>query len=300
VIQQVGLFPHQTIAENVATVPRLLGWDKRRVADRVNLLLDLVGLDPAQYARRYPSELSGGQRQRAGVARALAADPPVLLMDEPFGAIDPITRDRLQGEFLRLQNDLHKTVVFVTHDIEEAVRLGDRIAILAQGGHLEQYDTPARVLGSPATPFVADFVGADRGLRRLTVTGIDIADLAKPPVVVEDDSVENARRIMEAEQADWAVVVDSNGGLRGWIGHNEAGGEGTVQDRRHRMEAWVPITGSLKQAFSEMLQHDAGWVAVLDGERFLGVLTPDALHVALRRSVDEADGVPLTASPLRS
>jgi osmoprotectant transport system ATP-binding protein len=300
VIQQVGLFPHQTIAENVATVPRLLGWDKRRVADRVNLLLDLVGLDPAQYARRYPSELSGGQRQRAGVARALAADPPVLLMDEPFGAIDPITRDRLQGEFLRLQDDLNKTVVFVTHDIEEAVRLGDRIAILAQGGHLEQYDTPARVLGSPATPFVADFVGADRGLRRLTVTGIDIADLAKPPVVVEDVSVENARRIMDAERADWAVVVDSNGALRGWIGRNEAAGEGTVRDRRHRMEAWVPITGSLKQAFSEMLQHDAGWVAVLDGERFLGVLTPDALHTALRRSVDEADGVPLTESPLRS
>jgi osmoprotectant transport system ATP-binding protein len=263
-------------------------------------LLDLVGLDPAQYARRYPSELSGGQRQRAGVARALAADPPVLLMDEPFGAIDPITRDRLQGEFLRLQDDLNKTVVFVTHDIEEAVRLGDRIAILAQGGHLEQYDTPARVLGSPATPFVADFVGADRGLRRLTVTGIDIADLAKPPVVVEDVSVENARRIMDAERADWAVVVDSNGALRGWIGRNEAAGEGTVRDRRHRMEAWVPITGSLKQAFSEMLQHDAGWVAVLDGERFLGVLTPDALHTALRRSVDEADGVPLTESPLRS
>jgi osmoprotectant transport system ATP-binding protein len=300
VIQQVGLFPHQTIAENVATVPRLLGWDKRRVADRVNLLLDLVGLDPAQYARRYPSELSGGQRQRAGVARALAADPPVLLMDEPFGAIDPITRDRLQGEFLRLQNDLNKTVVFVTHDIEEAVRLGDRIAILAQGGHLEQYDTPARVLGSPATPFVADFVGADRGLRRLTVTGIDPADLAKPPVVVEDDSVENSRRIMDAQQADWAVVVDSNGALRGWIGRNEADGDGTVRDHRHRMEAWVPITGSLKQAFSEMLQHDAGWVAVLDGETFLGVLTPDALHTALRRSVDEAEGVPLAASPLRS
>jgi osmoprotectant transport system ATP-binding protein len=300
VIQQVGLFPHETIAENVATVPRLLQWDKRRTAERVNLLLELVGLDPAQYARRYPSELSGGQRQRAGVARALAADPPVLLMDEPFGAIDPITRDRLQGEFLRLQNDVKKTVVFVTHDIEEAVRLGDRIAILRQGGHLEQYDTPARVLGSPATPFVADFVGADRGLRRLTVTGIETADLDKPPLVVEDDSLRNARRLIDGREADWAVVVDADGGLRGWIGRDEAVGEGIVRDRRHRMEAWVPLTASLKQAFSEMLQHDAGWVAVLDGEKFLGVLTPDSLHTALRRSVDEADGVPMTASPLRS
>jgi osmoprotectant transport system ATP-binding protein len=299
VSQRVGLFPHETIGENVATVPRLLGWDKRRIADRVNLLLELVGLDAAQYGRRYPSELSGGQQQRAGVARALAADPPVLLMDEPFGAIDPITRDRLQGEFLRLQDDLNKTVVFVTHDIEEAVRLGDRIAILAQGGHLQQYDTPAKVLGSPATPFVADFVGADRGLRRLTVTGIDIADLVKPPVVVEDDDINEARRIMETQGADWAVVVDRSGGLRGWIGRDEASGQGTVQIRRHRMEAWVPVTGSLKQAFSEMLQHDAGWVAVLDGDRFLGVLTPDALHAALRRSVDEEDGVPLAASPLR-
>jgi osmoprotectant transport system ATP-binding protein len=299
VIQQIGLFPHETIAENVATVPRLLGWDKPRIADRVNLLLELVGLDATQYARRYPSELSGGQRQRVGVARALAADPPVMLMDEPFGAIDPITRDRLQGEFLRLQNDLNKTVVFVTHDIEEAVRLGDRIAILAQGGHLQQYDTPARVLGSPATPFVADFVGADRGLRRLTVTGIDIADLVKPPVVVEDDDLNHARQVMEAEGADWAVVVDREGGLQGWIGRDEASADGTVRDRGHRMEAWVPVTGSLKQAFSEMLQHDAGWVAVLDGDRFLGVLTPDSLHTALRRSVDEEDGVPLAASPLR-
>ncbi|HEX3541074.1 MAG TPA: ATP-binding cassette domain-containing protein, partial [Acidimicrobiales bacterium] len=191
VIQQVGLFPHLTVADNVATVPRLLGWDRSRITERVSSLLELVGLPPAQYGPRYPSELSGGQRQRAGVARALAADPPVLLMDEPFGAIDPITRDRLQGEFLRLQREVRKTVVFVTHDIEEAVRLGDRIAILAQG-KLEQYDTPAKILGSPATPFVADFVGADRGLRRLTVTAIDVADLNRPPLVHDDDSLAEA------------------------------------------------------------------------------------------------------------
>ncbi len=299
VIQQGGLFPHQTVAQNVATVPKLLGWPKERTAARVQTLLELVGLDPAQYARRYPSELSGGQRQRAGVARALAADPPVLLMDEPFGAIDPITRARLQGEFLRLQEEVRKTVVFVTHDIEEAVRLGDRIAIMAEGGHLQQFDTPAQILGSPATPFVADFVGADRGLRRLTVTEIDPVDLVKPPVVHAEDRLADALQAMRAEGSQWAVVIDADGKLRGWVGRDDADGDGDVGGRLHRMEAWVPLDASLKQAFSEMLQHDAGWVAVLDGERFLGVLTPDSLHAALRRSVDEADGVAVAASPLR-
>jgi osmoprotectant transport system ATP-binding protein len=299
VIQQIGLFPHLTVAENVATVPRLLHWDRRRIRNRVDELLELVGLDPAEFARRYPSELSGGQRQRAGVARALAADPPVLLMDEPFGAIDPITRDRLQGEFLRLQREVRKTIVFVTHDIEEAVRLGDRIAILAQGGILQQYDTPAQILGSPTTPFVADFVGADRGLRRLTVTPIEAADLEKPPMIHEDDRLVDALRAMDLDRTEWAVVVDADERLRGWIGRDDALGDGVVGERVHRMEAWVPLQASLKQAFSEMLQHDAGWVAVLDEDRFVGVLTPDSLHTALRRSIDKADGVPLAASPLR-
>ena len=182
VIQQVGLFPHQSVAANVATVPRLLGWDRKKIDARVDELLTLVGLDPGRFARRYPHQLSGGQRQRVGVARALAADPPVLLMDEPFGAIDPITRDRLQGEFVRLQAELHKTVVFVTHDVDEAVRLGDRIAILAEGGRLEQYAPPAEVLGRPATPFVADFVGADRGIKRLGVLRIDETTVTPGPV----------------------------------------------------------------------------------------------------------------------
>jgi osmoprotectant transport system ATP-binding protein len=177
VIQQVGLFPHQTVATNVATVPRLLGWERDKVRSRVDDLLTLVGLDASRFANRYPHQLSGGQRQRVGVARALAADPPVLLMDEPFGAIDPITRDRLQGEFVRLQSELRKTVVFVTHDVDEAVRLGDRIAVLAEGGRLEQYAPPAEVLGQPATPFVADFVGADRGIKRLSVLRLDAADV---------------------------------------------------------------------------------------------------------------------------
>ena len=183
VIQQVGLFPHQTITENVMTVPRLLGWDKPRARTRAAELLELVGLDPSGYGRRYPAQLSGGERQRVGVARALAADPPVLLMDEPFGALDPITRARLQQEFLRLQEELRKTVVFVTHDIEEAVLMGDRIAVLRQGGVLEQYDTPAQVLGRPATDFVASFVGADRDLKRLSVTTVDEADLEHPAEV---------------------------------------------------------------------------------------------------------------------
>src|SRR5947209_12749155 len=180
VIQQVGLFPHLTVADNVATVPRLLKWDKARVQARVDELLSLVGLDPGQYGRRYPHQLSGGQRQRVGVARALGVDPPVLLMDEPFGAIDPITRERLQGEFLRLQGEVGKTVVFVTHDIDEAVRLGDRIAVLREGGVLEQYGPPAEILGRPASPFVADFVGADRGLKRLSVIPVDVDALEQP------------------------------------------------------------------------------------------------------------------------
>jgi osmoprotectant transport system ATP-binding protein len=177
VIQQVGLFPHQTVQANVATVPSLLGWDRKRRAARVLELLDLVGLDPSTYADRYPSQLSGGQRQRVGVARALAADPLVLLMDEPFSAVDPVARERLQTEFLRLQRELGTTVVLVTHDIDEAVRLGNRIAVLKQGGYLEQYADPATLLGSPATRFVADFVGADRAVKRLSVTRIDVTGL---------------------------------------------------------------------------------------------------------------------------
>jgi osmoprotectant transport system ATP-binding protein len=174
VIQNVGLFPHQTVRDNVATVPRLVGWPKPQISARVDELMELVGLDPARYATRYPHELSGGQRQRVGVARALAADPVVLLMDEPFSAVDPIVRARLQDEFLRLQRTVGKTIVFVTHDVDEAVRLGDRIAVLSEGGTLEQYATPAELLAHPANAFVADFVGADRGIKRLAVTPIPL------------------------------------------------------------------------------------------------------------------------------
>ncbi|MBA2767813.1 MAG: ATP-binding cassette domain-containing protein [Sporichthyaceae bacterium] len=285
VIQQTGLFPHQTVATNVATVPRLLGWDRGKVSARVDELLELVGLDPARFAKRYPHQLSGGQRQRVGVARALAADPPVLLMDEPFGAVDPIVRDRLQAEFVRLQREVRKTVLFVTHDLDEAVRMGDRIAVFAEGGHLQQYDAPPRILGAPATDFVKQFVGADRGLKRLSVTSIDVADLEHPPVVHRADRLTAATSELRSIGAPWAVVLDEDERLSGWIAADDTGAD-TVAARARRMEAWVPVGTSLKGAFSEMLQHDAGWVAVLDGERYLGVLTPTTLHEALRRSVE--------------
>jgi osmoprotectant transport system ATP-binding protein len=171
-IQQIGLFPHRTIAENIATVPSLLNWDKRRIRERVDELLELVGLDPDDYRGRYPAELSGGQQQRVGVARAMAADPPIMLMDEPFGAVDPITRERLQDEFVNIQQNIKKTIVFVTHDIDEAIKMGDKIAILKQGGFLAQYDTPENILSNPNSEFVASFVGNDRILKRLSLTRV--------------------------------------------------------------------------------------------------------------------------------
>lgn len=280
VIQQVGLFPHKTVLDNTATVPHLLGVKRSAARARAAELLDLVGLDPSVHGARYPEQLSGGQRQRVGVARALAADPPVLLMDEPFGAVDPVVREHLQNEFLALQKSVRKTVLFVTHDIEEAVRLGDRIAVYGQGT-IEQFDAPAAVLGAPATPYVADFVGADRGLKRLSVTPVEPGDLEQPPVVHLDDP-------LPATLPGWAVVLDRDENLHGWISAGQAAiAKGTVREHARRMEAWLPVGASLKQAFATMLQHDAGWIAVIDEDgagRFLGVLTPARLHEALRRS----------------
>ncbi|MGG7572235.1 ABC transporter ATP-binding protein [Streptomyces sirii] len=298
VIQQVGLFPHKTVLDNTATVPHLLGRPRGKARARAAELLDLVGLDPSTYGDRYPDQLSGGQRQRVGVARALAADPPVLLMDEPFGAVDPVVREHLQNEFLRLQSSLRKTVLFVTHDIEEAVRLGDRIAVYG-AGRIEQYDTPASVLGAPATPYAARFVGADRGLKRLSVTPVDPGDLEQPPVVRLDDPVARAAERLASEGAPWAVVLEADGSPYGWVAASALTGavggpaagrgldkapRGTVREHARRMDAWLPPGAPLKDALSAMLQHDAGWVAVRDGERHLGVLTPAGLHGALRRS----------------
>jgi osmoprotectant transport system ATP-binding protein len=217
VIQQVGLFPHMTVADNVATVPRLLGWPRARIRERTAELLELVGLEP-EYAGNYPAQLSGGQRQRVGLARALAADPTLMLMDEPFGALDPITRDRLQLEFLRLHEDVRKTVIFVTHDIDEAIKLGDRIAILREGGVLAQYDTPDRILAHPADDFVARFVGADRGLKRLALrrlAEIDLEPLDGPapegPRAPASMTLRDALSLMMADGADPLVVVDATG-----------------------------------------------------------------------------------------
>ena len=211
VIQNVGLFPHLTIEANVATVPRLLGWDKKRQHARALELLELVGLEPKTFAKRYPAQLSGGQRQRVGVARALGADPPVLLMDEPFSAIDPIARTRLQDEFLRVQREVRKTIVFVTHDLDEAVRLADRIAIFRQGGILEQFGTPAELLGSPATEFVADFVGGQRGLRRLSVTPIDARELEPAGQVTDGPEVPVSGNLQDAMAA---LLTDDTGHVR--------------------------------------------------------------------------------------
>ena len=249
VIQHVGLFPHQTVATNVGTVPRLLGWNGKRVDERVDEMLNLVGLDPGTYRKRFPHELSGGQRQRVGVARALAADPDVMLMDEPFSAIDPIARANLQGEFLALQRRVRKTIVMVTHDIDEAVRLADRVAVLSTGAHVEQYAPPGTLLAAPANEFVASFVGGDRSLRRLGVTPID------PAAVLPFSAVGVGEPPPDAHIP--AVAAD----------------------------------GTLKDALATLLSGEDDWVAVRDHDRWLGVLTAEAIHGALRhREEDQQDG----------
>jgi osmoprotectant transport system ATP-binding protein len=287
VIQQIGLFPHQTIEHNVATVPRLLGWDKKRQRARADELLQLVGLDPDQYRDRYPHQLSGGQRQRVGVARALGADPPVLLMDEPFGAIDPITRTRLQDEFLRVQAEVQKTIVFVTHDVEEAVKMGDRIAILNIGGVLEQYDTPAEVLGHPATDFVASFVGGDRAIKQLKVTTIDSRQLDHPQTVEPDTPLTHVRDLLADTGARSVPVVDAEGVLRGRVRVKDAEGDGVAADRLVRVDAWVDLRDTLEHALANTLLSDDGWIGVLDGEHYLGVLTPDGVYRSLRAVIDQ-------------
>jgi osmoprotectant transport system ATP-binding protein len=229
VIQQIGLFPHQTVGENIATVPRLLGWSKSRTAARVRELLELIDLDPEEMEGRYPAQLSGGQRQRVGVARALAADPPLMLMDEPFGAIDPINRSRLQDEFLGLQQKIKKTVVFVTHDIDEAIKMADRVAILREGGVLVQYDTPREILTHPADDFVARFVGADRGLKRLALTTLKELKLIEPNGLRADlrpdgkrrvsleTSVRDALSVLLSANGEPLTVIDADGGVEGLV-----------------------------------------------------------------------------------
>src|SRR2546421_1285909 len=288
VIQNVGLFPHMSLADNVATVPRLLRWDKERIRRRVNDLLELVGLDPKEFGHRYPHQLSGGQRQRVGVARALGADPPILLMDEPFGAIDRIARERLQNEFLRIQREVRKTVIFVTHDIDEAIKLGDRIAIMNLG-QLVQYDTPAAILARPATDLVIDLLGPDRGLRRLSVPPIDLGALERPPVIHLDDALAEARRQLDGR---WrrAIVLDRDDRPVAELDRDRADGDGRVGDRARPLDATISADRTLYDAFSQMLIHQAVWVAVVDGSRFRGVLTPESFVAAIQRVPAEVEG----------
>jgi osmoprotectant transport system ATP-binding protein len=280
VIQQIGLFPHQTVTSNIATVPHLLGWDSKRAKTRVDELMVLVGLDPDLHGRRYPHELSGGQRQRVGVARALAADPPVLLMDEPFGAVDPVARDRLQSEFLRLQQQVRKTIVFVTHDIDEAIRLGDRIAVMSEGGHLEQYADPTTLLADPATEFVADFVGAQRTLRRLSVTNVSATHLTRWPSVRPDDRLSDCAAAMDASESAWAVVA-SDDSVRGWLERSDAVGDGTAADR---LQPTLPIEvgSSLESALAAILAGNAPGAIVTQDGHYAGVLSATDLVTTAR------------------
>jgi osmoprotectant transport system ATP-binding protein len=280
VIQQIGLFPHQTVAANVATVPQLLGWDSKRTKARVAELLELVGLEPDTHGKRYPHELSGGQRQRVGVARALAADPPVLLMDEPFGAVDPVARDRLQAEFLRLQEQVRKTVVFVTHDIDEAIRLGDRIAVMREGGHLEQYADPSTLLASPATDFVADFVGAERTLRRLSVVHVTTAGLVRWPIVAPGDRLADCAAAMDAAESSWAVVGD-DASISGWLSRADAVGDGTVADRAEPAPT-LEVGASLESALATILAGNAPGAIVTDAGHYAGVLTAAGIVTVAR------------------
>jgi osmoprotectant transport system ATP-binding protein len=283
VIQQVGLFPHLTVAENVAVVPRLLGWGEPRTTERVEELLELVGLDPGAYRSRYPAALSGGERQRVGVARAMAADPSVLLMDEPFGAVDPIRRERLQNEFLRLQARLRKTIVFVTHDVDEAIKMADRIAILQVGGVLAQYDSPDRLLGAPASPFVEHFVGADRGLKRLSLARVRDLPLESPVTVVVGESFAAARQRLP-DGTTWALIVDAQQRPLGWIAANDVAGEGTV-------DAAMATPGStllqpestLRDALSAMLVSSVQLGVVVDEhDAMLGVISVAAISRTLQ------------------
>jgi osmoprotectant transport system ATP-binding protein len=273
-IQQIGLFPHLTVGDNIATVPRLLGWDKGRIRERVDELLHLVSLDPRETRDRYPSQLSGGQRQRIGVARALAVDPPLMLMDEPFGAIDPINRESLQNEFLRLQQDLRKTIVFVTHDIDEAIKMGDRIAILRQGGHLAQFATPAELLMYPADKFVEDFVGADRALKRLALQRVRDVDLWKAATVRVGEPVAEARRKLEDADIGYPLAVDDDGRPLGWLSERGLWGERVTDDFRSRAEPVVELDDVLRDALSDLLESETRYGPVVDGRgRLQGVLS---------------------------
>ncbi len=270
VIQQVGLFPHRTIAENIGTVPRLLGWDNDRIEARVGELLGLVELE-VEMLDRFPAELSGGQRQRVGVARALAADPPVLLMDEPFGAVDPIVRGRLQAELMDLQAKVEKTIVFVTHDIDEAIRLGDQLVILNVGGVLEQQGKPAEILRDPANAFVEEFLGGERGLKRLALVPIGDMGLDHGPMVEAGSPAAEARRVTEQYGLDWFGVVQE-GRLLGWMWADELDDHAVPTGGLRPFRVLLNPQSTLREALDQVVTSHTQTAVVTDGERYLGAL----------------------------
>ncbi|MFN8112939.1 MAG: ABC transporter ATP-binding protein [Solirubrobacterales bacterium] len=277
VIQQIGLFPHRTIAQNIATVPSLLGWDRQRTRERVHELLELISLPP-EVADRYPSQLSGGQQQRVGVARALAADPPVMLMDEPFGAIDPINRERIQNECLRLQAEIRKTVLFVTHDIDEAIKMGDRIAVLREGGHLAQFATPAELLMDPADEFVEDFVGADRALKRLALMRVSDIDLWEAPLAFVGQDTAEVRAKLAGAEVPWALLVDSRRTPIGWLSERDLAA-GTVPERPDiSPDPVLDRDDVLRDALSDLLQSQTHYAPVVDASgATAGILSLDVI-----------------------
>ena len=284
VIQQVGLFPHQTIGENVATVPRLLGWDAPRRRTRSEELLALVGLDPSTYRDRYPSQLSGGERQRVGVARALAVDPPILLMDEPFGAVDPIVRERLQNELLRLQESLAKTILFVTHDIDEAIKMGDLVAVMQVGGHLAQFGPPAEILANPASDFVARFVGADRGLKRLSLSRVGELTLDQAVFGQPGDDAGEARRRAQVDPFGYLLLIDEARRPIGWIDEKAIPAEGRLSEAMaNAMSPLLNRRTTLKDALSMLLDADVQAGIVVDrAGAVLGVVTADMIAERMR------------------
>ena len=293
-IQKIGLFPHQTIFDNVATVPRLVGWADDKVTDRVNELLDLVGLDPSIYADRFPKELSGGQQQRVGVARAMAADPPVMLMDEPFGATDPITRERLQNEFLRIQADIGKTIVFVTHDIDEAIKMGDRIAILKEQSVIAQFDTPENILSAPASEFVSDFIGSGASLKRLNLARVRDVEIEQMPTATHESSAAEMRRTLEALDRTTLLLLDDDGRPSRWL---TAPDLDKVSDSRSIDTVGMPVVAlvepqaTLQDALDEMLRSNGGCAVVVDGkQRYQGIVDMETAIDTIRnlREISEA------------
>jgi osmoprotectant transport system ATP-binding protein len=279
VIQQIGLFPHRTISENIGAVPQLLGWKKDRIRARSKELLELIGLDP-ELGDRYPAQLSGGQQQRVGVARALAADPLVMLMDEPFGAIDPINRERLQNEFLRLQAEIRKTVLFVTHDIDEAIKVGDRIAVMREGGRVEQYATPAELLMAPATEFVEDFVGADRALKRLALMRVRDIDLWEAPLAFVGQATGEVRAKLAAPDVEvpYPLLVDSERRPLGWLSERDLTGDTVPSRPDSPLGPVLELDDVMRDALADLLQGEAQYAPVVDHERRIaGVLSVEII-----------------------